>query len=250
MKTNFSLIALSIFIVFSAAASNWPAWRGPEGTGVSSEKNLPLKWSADENVHWRVPLPDAGNSSPIIWGKRVFISQAVEKDHRRTVMCFERETGKLLWQSGVTYTEEEPTQESNPYCSGTPATDGKRVYACFGSAGIYAYDFDGKEVWHRDLGKLNHMFGNAISPVIVGDLVVVNFGPCWPQNQLASPSGAPSSSIRAKSPSAPRVHRRSPVSASRTTIRESSRRLTNRSPSSPTRSANSTARSFRSTSTP
>src|SRR5205085_1810945 len=73
--------------------------------------------------------------------------------------------------------DEEPTQESNPYCSGTPATDGERVYACFGSAGVYAYDFAGKEVWHRDLGKLNHMFGNAVSPVLCGELCVLNFGP-------------------------------------------------------------------------
>src|SRR4029077_1539593 len=99
------------------------------------------------------------------------------KEHRRTIICVDRESGKLLWQSGVTYSEEEPTQESNPYCSGTPATDGERVYACFGSAGIFAYDFSGKEVWHRDLGKLNHMFGNAISPVLSGDICVVNFVP-------------------------------------------------------------------------
>jgi len=177
MKTKSLLIFLGGCAILNAAANNWPAWRGPEGTGVSSEKGFPLKWSTDENVRWRVSLPDPGNSSPIIWGKRVFISQAIEKEHRRTLMCFDRETGKLLWQSGVTYKDEEPTQESNPYCSGTPATDGKRVYVCFGSAGVYAYDFEGKEAWHRDLGKLNHMFGNAVSPVLYQDLCVLNFGP-------------------------------------------------------------------------
>src|SRR5882724_1802262 len=176
---NFSYHAsvLVLLTTFSAAAGNWPAWRGPEGTGVSTEKDAPLKWSTNENVRWRVELPGAGNSSPIVWGKRVFLTQAAQKEQRRTLMCFDRTTGKLLWQSGVTYAEREPTQENNPYCAGTPATDGKHVFACFGSAGIYAYDFESKEVWHRDLGKLNHMFGNAVSPVLYGDLCIVNFGP-------------------------------------------------------------------------
>jgi outer membrane protein assembly factor BamB/Ca2+-binding EF-hand superfamily protein len=177
MKTISLLILTSASIVWSAQAKNWPAWRGPEGTGVSTDKDLPVKWSTNENVRWHVDLPGPGNSSPIVWGKRVFLTQSTDKEHRRTVICVDRESGKLLWQSGVTYSEEEPTQESNPYCSGTPATDGERVYACFGSAGIFAYDFAGKEVWHRDLGKLNHMFGNAISPVLCGDICVVNFGP-------------------------------------------------------------------------
>jgi hypothetical protein len=83
----------------------------------------------------------------------------------------------LLWQSGVAYTEREQTQRANPYCSGSPVTDGERVYVCFGSPGVYAYDFDGNEVWHRDLGKLNHMFGNAVTPVLHGELCILNFGP-------------------------------------------------------------------------
>src|SRR6266853_234725 len=168
---------LTVSTMLSATAGNWPGWRGPEGNGVSLDKNLPLKWSNKENVRWRVELPGPGNSSPIVWGKRVFVTQAVEKENRRTLMCFDRTSGKLLWQSGVTYTDQEPTQESNPYCAGTPATDGKQVFACFGSAGVCAYDFEGKEAWHRDLGKLNHMFGNAVSPILYGDLCILNFGP-------------------------------------------------------------------------
>jgi len=157
--------------------ANWPSWRGPDGSGVSPEKNLPLKWSDKENVSWRVELPGPGNSSPIVWGERVFVSQFVAAEKRRTLMCFDRGSGKLRWQSGVTYTENEQTQESNPYCAGTPATDGERVYVCFGSPGVYAYDLDGKEAWHRDLGKLNHMFGTAVSPIVRGDLCILNFGP-------------------------------------------------------------------------
>ena len=177
---NRSLLYLSnllLLSILSVHAGNWPAWRGPEGNGVTSEKNLPLKWSATEGVRWRAELPGPGNSSPIVWGDRVFVTQAVPKDKRRTIMCFNRKDGKLVWQSGVTYTEAEQTQESNPYCAGTPATDGKLVYASFGSAGVYAYDLEGKEAWHRDLGKLNHMFGNSISPVLYNDLCVMNYGP-------------------------------------------------------------------------
>jgi len=180
MKTSFAHSFTALFVLsipLGAAASHWPGWRGPEGTGVSTERNLPLKWTTNENVRWRVDLPGRGNSSPIIWGDRVFVSQAVSGENRRTVMCFDRATGKLLWQSGPTYTEREQTQQSNPFCAATPVTDGERVIASFGSAGLYCFDFAGKEIWHRDFGKMSHGFGNASSPMLVGDLCIFNFGP-------------------------------------------------------------------------
>jgi outer membrane protein assembly factor BamB len=149
--------------------------RGPSGNGVATEEKLPQTWSTSENVRWRVDLPERGNSSPIVWGDRVFVTQAV--GNRRTVICFNRADGKQLWQSGPTYTEQEQTQRDNPYCSATPVTDGERVVASFGSAGLYCYDLDGKELWHRGLGKMQHMFGNAASPILAGDLCVLNFGP-------------------------------------------------------------------------
>ena len=173
LATGVSLIAV---LAAPSHAANWPAFRG-DGSSVSPDKSLPREWGAEKNVRWRVDLPGRSNGSPIVWGDRVFVAQAVEKDKRRTVMCFDRRDGKLLWQSGVVYSEPESSHPDNPNCSGTPATDGERVVACFGSAGLYCYDFAGKELWRRDLGKLNHMFGNAISPVIVRDRVVVNFGP-------------------------------------------------------------------------
>jgi outer membrane protein assembly factor BamB len=159
-----------------ASADNWPAFRG-DGRSVSTDANLPLEWGPEQNVRWRVALPGRSNGSPVVWGDRVFITQGVDKEKRRTVMCFSRADGKLLWQSGVNYSDPESTHPDNPPASGTPATDGERVVACFGSAGLVCYDLAGKELWRRDLGKLDHMFGNAISPVIAGDLVVVNFGP-------------------------------------------------------------------------
>jgi outer membrane protein assembly factor BamB len=160
----------------SAYSANWPAWRGPLGTGVCEEKNLPEKWSATENVKWRVPLPEPGNSTPIVWGERVFVTQAV--GDRRTLMCFDRQDGKLLWQSGITAKEKEPTHQTNPYCSASPVTDGERIIVSFASDGLFCYDFDGKEMWQRsDLGRQIHIWGNASSPVIFGDLCFLNFGP-------------------------------------------------------------------------
>ena len=148
----------AVFVAFGCApvlAENWPAWRGPEGTGVAHDADLPLRWSEKENVRWRTPLPDRGNSTPIVWGDRVFITQAVEKKNRRTLMCFDRNDGKLLWQSGITWTERDSTNGQNPYCSPSPVADGRRVVAYFGSPGLYCYDYSGKELWRRDTGKVD-----------------------------------------------------------------------------------------------
>jgi outer membrane protein assembly factor BamB len=171
------LVICCVPISSAALAGNWPSWRGPAGTGVSSERGVPTHWSKTENVRWRVPLPDRGNSTPIVWGNRVFITQAIEKEQRRSVMCFDRSSGKLIWQQGVTYTEPEVTHATNPQCSASPVTDGERVIASFASAGLFCYDFAGNELWHRDLGKQAHIWGNGASPILHEDLCILNFGP-------------------------------------------------------------------------
>jgi outer membrane protein assembly factor BamB len=169
------LLALQL-ICISASAANWPAWRGPLGTGVCEEKNLPIHWSATNNVKWRVPLPERGNSTPVIWGERIFVTQPVGE--RRTLMCFQRADGKLLWQNGVATQEKEPTHGTNPYSSASPVTDGERVIVSFASDGLYCYDFEGKELWRRtDLGKQIHIWGGGSSPMIHGSLCFLNFGP-------------------------------------------------------------------------
>ncbi|MDX1983942.1 MAG: PQQ-binding-like beta-propeller repeat protein [Bryobacteraceae bacterium] len=160
-----------------ALAENWPSWRGPAASGVSSETGLPLTWSRTENVAWRVPLSDPGNSTPIVWGGRIFVTMAVKAGDRRTLTCFDRASGKLLWQSGVSYTDADPTHATNPHASASPVTDGERVYVWFGSAGLIAYDFSGKEVWRRDLGKQRHTWGYGTSPVLYGNRLFLNFGP-------------------------------------------------------------------------
>ncbi len=170
LLTSIAVVAFSLTL----PAANWPGWRG-DGTGASSEKSLPQTWDPKTNVKWRVELPERSNSSPIVWGDRVFVNQA--EGSKRSLICFDRKDGKKLWQSGTTYADREQTQRDNPYCSATPVTDGERVIVSFGSAGLYCYDFDGAEKWHRDFGKMSHMFGNGSSPVLSGDACIFFFGP-------------------------------------------------------------------------
>jgi len=186
LSTLFSALLLTSF----AVADDWPAWRGSTGQGQSGEKNVPVKWSPTENVRWKAALPDSGSSTPVVWGDKVFITQASDKvwppkggnggvarAKKRSLMCFARADGKLLWQSDVIYDEDESTHPTNPYCSASPATDGDRVVVSHGSAGMHCYDLGGKELWKVSLGKLEHIWGNASSPVIYGDLVILWCGP-------------------------------------------------------------------------
>lgn len=169
---------LAVFIVTAVAqGDNWPAWRGPTGQGFCAEKALPAKWSTTENVKWKVPLPDASNSTPIVWDDKLFLAQATEKGKKRSLMCLSRNDGSKLWEKTVAYADDEPKHETNTYCAGSPVTDGERVIVSYGSAGVYCYDFTGKELWHRDFGKCHHAWGSASSPVIYKNLVFLNFGP-------------------------------------------------------------------------
>ncbi len=176
-RTLMAVAACWMLSIQTGVAENWPNWRGPENLGISSESNLPLVWSPDENIAWKVKLPQRGNSTPIVWGDRLFVTQAVEAENRRTLMCFDRSDGTMLWQTGTVYTAEEPTHRTNPYCSASPVTDGQRVIAWFGSAGVFCYDFDGNELWRRDLGVQEHEWGHAASPVLYHELCFLSFGP-------------------------------------------------------------------------
>src|SRR5690349_23386161 len=114
-----------------ASAENWPTWRGPRENGISEERNLPVEWSPIKNVRWKVALPEAGNSTPIVWGDRVFLTQSLDKGKRRAVLCFARADGKQLWQSDVPCSVVEKSYGENPPCSSSPVTDGEAVYANF-----------------------------------------------------------------------------------------------------------------------
>lgn len=175
---KWALILSSLISLLSAQAANWPMWRGPNGDGTTSEAGLPEKWSQTENVVWKVELPDRGNSTPVVWGDKVFITQAVEKVGKRLLLCFDRKSGKPLWEAGTTYKEPELTHATNPFCAASPATNGEQIVVFHASAGVFCYDLNGQELWKRtDLGKQRHIWGNGTSPVIAGERVFLNFGP-------------------------------------------------------------------------
>jgi len=178
MRRWISAVVLVGFSGNIIMAGNWPAWRGDAaGSGITPEKNLPTHWSATQNVKWRIKLPDIGNSTPVVWGDRVFITQWIRDENFRGTICFDRETGKQLWKAGVTYTGKEKTHPANPYCSASPVTDGERVIASYGPAGLACYDFEGKELWIRKWPPVEHIWGWASSPVIYKDLCIHYFGP-------------------------------------------------------------------------
>src|SRR5438552_3845703 len=116
--------ALLMLLIPLVRADNWPMWRGPTGQGFCTETNLPVKWSATQNVKWKVPLPDDGNSTPIVWGDKIFLTQATEKGTKRSLWCLSRKDGAKLWEKTVEYDEKEPKHDTNTYCAASPATDG------------------------------------------------------------------------------------------------------------------------------
>jgi outer membrane protein assembly factor BamB len=158
-------------------AGDWPEWRGPNGDGTTTETGLPMKWSATENVRWKTPLPGPANSTPIVSGDHVFVTQAIEDSNERLLMCFSRTDGKLRWKRAMEHVQTEISHKTNPKSSSSPATDGERVIASFSSAGLHCYDMKGKKLWNRDLGEQAHIWGYGASPTIRGDLVYLNFGP-------------------------------------------------------------------------
>ncbi len=121
----------------------------------------------------------------MVWGDNVFITQPIESEGKRLLICFDKKTGKERWRSGITYKEPEQTHGTNPHCSASPATDGERVIVSFASGGVYCYDFTGKELWKRDLGPQHHIWGNGASPVLIGDVCFLNHGP-GPNAQLVA----------------------------------------------------------------
>ncbi len=178
---NFFRCALPLFagLLFSVVAlgDDWSGFRGPHGNGISSESGFPKSWSPDENIKWRTPLPEKGNGSPIVVGDKIFLLYAEDEGKKRSTLCFSRKDGSQLWKQTVEYNKVEETHKTNPYCPSTPASDGEHVYVWHRSAGMYCYDLDGKEIWHRDLGDFRHIWGGGSSPLIYKDLVIQLCGP-------------------------------------------------------------------------
>lgn len=181
-----SILLFSLAATLTVSAANWPAWRGPHHNGACDETGLPTKWSATENIAWKVALPGPGNSTPVIWGDKVFVTQSLNNGQRRELWCFNKQTGEVLWKEGVDYKEADTTHATNPHCSGSPATDGERVIVNFASAGIHCYDLNGKALWKRDLGQQHHIWGPGTSPVLAGNNCYVNHGPSTDNTKLVA----------------------------------------------------------------
>ena len=172
-------------------SANWPQFRGPDGLGVADHPGLPDRWGANENVAWKAEVPGRGWSSPIVWGERVFVTTAVSEgevepakkglylggerkeipkaEHRWLVLCFDLNSGRELWrQEAHRGLPPNPLHVKNTYASSTPVTDGERVYACFGNAGLYCYDMAGRRLWSTNWPpvKTRNGWGPAASPVL------------------------------------------------------------------------------------
>jgi outer membrane protein assembly factor BamB len=165
-------------VVGSARADNWPSWRGPEGNGVSADKNLPVHWSKTQNVRWKVAVPGAGVSTPIVWGERVFLTASDgRRNDRLHVYCHHRDDGRRLWQTRLFGSAPTDLFPPGGMAVPTPVTDGKHLYVLFGTGDLVCLDFAGKPVWIRSLaeeyGPFRNRWGMGSSPILVGDLLVI-----------------------------------------------------------------------------
>jgi outer membrane protein assembly factor BamB len=172
------MAAFFMVCVCAARAENWPQFRGPTGLGYSSEKDLPLKWDVrtGENIAWKVALPKGDNqfSSPIVWGDRVFVTGVKNSPLAHWVQCYAVADGKFLWETKIEPGPLVLTDLRGGYGAPTPCTDGKRVYAVFGSAVVAALDFEGKQLWRKEIA--NRAFDVALgsSPIVYKDTVILN----------------------------------------------------------------------------
>lgn len=185
--------AYHVVVLLGTMLFNWPAWRGPNATGVSTSAKPPVEWSESKNVRWKVEIPGRGSSSPIVWGNRVYILTAapvgvdlaashdsrgtMRAKHRMMVLAIDRKTGKTVWER--TAREEEPHegyhQQFGTWASSSAITDGEVLIASFESRGVYAYDMTGKLLWEVDLGdkKMRNEFGEGSTPALYKDRLVV-----------------------------------------------------------------------------
>ncbi|HVF90217.1 MAG TPA: PQQ-binding-like beta-propeller repeat protein [Blastocatellia bacterium] len=189
-RTITALMLLLITLNSAAANEKWPQFRGPQSLGVADDPSLPDTWSVAENVAWKTDIPGSGWSSPVVWGDRIFITSVISSnegeqpkkglyfggerkapsdEHRWMVYCVDFKTGKIRWSKEVNRgTPPGPRHLKNTYASETPVTDGERVYAYFGTLGLFCFDMDGKQLWSKRWGPFNTRFGwgTAASPIL------------------------------------------------------------------------------------
>jgi outer membrane protein assembly factor BamB len=158
----------------------WPQFRGPTGQGIVQDEPLPTTWSKSSNVISKTALPGMGASSPIIVGDKIYLTCYTGfgrpgKDQRYLV-CLNKSDAQVAWSKEVPsqLPDSARTRDDHGYTSSTPAADSERLYVFFGKSGVFAFDHDGKQMWHADVGSKVHEWGTAASPVLHGDLCIVN----------------------------------------------------------------------------
>jgi outer membrane protein assembly factor BamB len=172
-----------------AVADDWPGFRGPDGLGLAKDKRLPVTWSADSNLAWKTELPGPGSSSPIVVGKKIFLTcysgygldrkdPGDIKNLKRHLICADRAGGKILWTREIEAVLPEAHLQQfldlHGYASSTPVSDGKHVFVFFGKSGVFAFDLEGKQLWQTSVGKDTNGWGSATSPVLYKDFLIVN----------------------------------------------------------------------------
>lgn len=179
---------LSVFVLSLRAAEDgsWRQFRGPGGQGISRGSVPPTTWGADQNLAWKAALPGPGGSGAVVFGDRIFLTAysgyavpgAGAGDIgalQRHVLCLKRTDGSLLWKKDVAAAQpEEPKVRDHGYASSTPLVDADQVYAFLGKSGVLAFDHEGRELWRADVGSKTHGWGSATSPILHGDLVIIN----------------------------------------------------------------------------
>ncbi len=179
-RAMFRPLALLLAVTFSyslPAAENWPQFRGPTGDGHSEAKGLPVTFGEKENVKWKTPIHGKAWSCPVIWGSQIWLTTATEDGKELGVVCVDKESGKIL-QDKILFRVENPQfcHKFNSYASPTPVIEDGRVYVTFGSPGTAClYTKTGAKIWERTDFVCNHFRGAGSSPILFGDLLIMNF---------------------------------------------------------------------------
>jgi outer membrane protein assembly factor BamB len=156
-------------------AENWPRFRGPTGQGISAETNLPLQWKAGENIAWKTAIPGEGWSSPIVWGDRIFLSAARESGVKCHILCLDRQSGNILWDTEVFEQIPARKEGKNSFATPTPCTDGERVYGVFNDGSVAAVRFDGSVAWTNREVQFYSRHGLGASPILHDGLLIMPY---------------------------------------------------------------------------
>jgi len=168
--------AAVVLAVGSSNAQEWTRFRGPNGTGVSEAKTIPVKWTA-KDYNWKVKLPGTGHSSPVVWGHRIFVTTTDPDKAGNHLRCHSVKNGALLWEARIDFAPFRK-HKLNSFAASTPCVDGERVYMTWSTPEKHvalAYTHDGSKVWERDLGSFASAHGLGASAILFeGKLIVPN----------------------------------------------------------------------------